>query len=286
LKIERRTTRWFRSLDRKLSRAGLSLTGNRNFSRFDEDRILAKLIADLLPAKHGHTAVDIGAGDGMRWSNTYALFASGWTGVGIEADPKKFRKLHQAYRRFANVFASNEAATPDGIVSLLRTYKIEKEFEVLSLDIDGNDYWMLQAILREFRPRLVVTEINEKIPPPLRFITRYDPDFQLRHHFYGFSIMSLADLCARHDYAILQLEFNNAFLAPNEFAGARAVDAETAYRAGYLERPDRKEKFPLNLDLEAVHSLSPDEALQYLNKFYAKERGNYFLSLDPIRETE
>jgi len=66
--------------------------------------------------------------------------------------------------------------------------------------------------LSSFRPRLIVTEINEKIPPPIRFVVKYDPAFKLRHHFYGYSIAALGDLCARHDYGILRLEYNNAFI--------------------------------------------------------------------------
>jgi len=270
----------------KLHQLWRSLRKKNGFSRFEEERILTKYIHQLfpLPSAQGRTAVDIGAGDGIRWSNTHALFLEGWNGLAIEADSKKFGKLKRTYRTYPKVSTCNEPATPDRIAPLLRSYKIEKGFEVLSLDIDGNDYWVLQSILEEFRPQLIVTEINEKIPPPLRFITKYDPEFQLRHHFYGFSIMSLADLCRRCDYAILEVEYNNAFMAPKELALKCAVDPETAYRAGYMDRPDRKQKFPLNFDLDDMLSLSPDEGLNYLNTFYSKERGNYYLSLEPIRE--
>lgn len=173
----------------KLHQLWRSLRQKDGFSRFDEERILAKYIDQLLPSGHGRTAVDIGAGDGIRWSNTHALFLDGWNGLAIEADNKKFRKLKRRYRKYPNVSTCNEPATPAGIASLLRSRKIPADFGVLSLDIDGNDYWVLQSIFEEFRPRLIVTEINEKIPPPLRFITKYDPQFRLRHHFYGFSIM-------------------------------------------------------------------------------------------------
>ena len=256
------------------------------FSLFEEDQILAKYIAELLPPGHDRTAVDIGAGDGVRWSNTYALFQSGWHGVGFESDPRKFRKLARAYRHYPGVSASSDRVTPETVAPLLRSFGVERNFSVLSLDIDGNDYWVLKAILALFRPRLIVTEINEKIPPPIRFIAKYDPDFQLRHHFHGFSIMSLADLCRRHDYSILELEYNNAFLAPKELSGVRPLDAATAYRRGYLDRADRKEKFALNFDLEAVQSMNAAEAVEFLHDFYAKERGKYFLSLDPIPEGE
>ena len=250
------------------------------FSSNGEEGVLAQLVADLLPRDSDRTAVDIGAGDGVRNSNTYALFLNGWKGVGVEFDNHKFVKLARAYKHFPRVFACRNRATPDNIVPLLHSYGIEEKFSVLSLDIDGNDYWVLRAILSTFQPRLIVTEINEKIPPPIRFVVKYDPDFQLRHHFFGYSISVLSDLCRQVGYALLGLEYNNAFLAPLEVAGERAMDADTAYRRGYLERPDRKEKFQLNFDMEAVHSLDSAAAIDFLRQFYAEFEGEFYLGME------
>jgi hypothetical protein len=279
MKLTRVALEYLRELDFKLHRARLSARRG-GFSNSREEQILAQYIAELLPPDHNRTAVDIGAGDGMRWSNTYALFAGGWKGVGIEFDPRKFVKLARAYKHYPQVYATRNRAAPENIVPLLKSYEVEKDFSVLSLDIDGNDYWVLRAILSEFRPQLIVTEINEKIPPPIRFVVKYDPDFQLRHHFFGYSIAMLADLCKEYGYSILQLEYNNAFLAPKELAAERALDAETAYARGYRDRRDRKEKFRLNFDMEAVHSLSPEKAIEFLRDFYAKFAGQFYLGLD------
>src|ERR1700730_8587903 len=275
MKFTKAAQKYFRGLDFKLHRARLSMRRD-GFSNGREDQILGKYIAELLAGNHARTAVDIGAGDGMRWSNTYALFLNGWRGLGIEFDTRKFVKLARAYKYFRDVYACRNRATPENIVPLLESYELKKDFSVLSLDIDGNDYWVLRAILSEFRPQLVVTEINEKIPPPIRFVVKYNPDFQLRHHFFGYSIAMLADLCEEFGYIILELEYNNAFLAPKELAGERALDAETAYARGYLNRPDRKEKFKLNFDMETVHSLSPEKAIEFLRGFYAKFEGQFY----------
>jgi hypothetical protein len=277
MKFSKIAQRYFRELEFKLHRARMQRGG---FSHSREEQILAKYIAELLPADHDRTAVDIGAGDGMRWSNTYGLFMNGWKGVGIEFDSRKVVKLARAYRYFPDVYACRNAATPDNIIALLRAYKLRKDFGILSLDIDGNDYWVLQAILSEFRPQLIVTEINEKIPPPIRFVVKYNPDFQLRHHFFGYSIAMLSDLCERTGYEILEVEYNNAFLAPRELAGERAIDAQTAYTQGYLNRADRKERFPQNLDMEAVHSMQPKDAIEFLKSFYAKFENEYYLASD------
>jgi hypothetical protein len=279
MKFTKAARQTFRDLDFKLHRARLSAKHG-SFSNSSEDRILAQYLAELLRPGHNRTAIDIGAGDGMRWSNTYALFANGWKGVGIEFDPRKFVKLARAYKHYSRVYAARNRATPENIVPLLQSYEIEKDFSVLSLDIDGNDYWVLRAILSAFRPQLIVTEINEKIPPPIRFVVKYDPDFQLRHHFFGYSIAMLGDLCEEFGYRILELEYNNAFLAPQELAGERGLDAAAAYARGYLDRPDRKERFQLNFDMEAVHTLSPNQAIEFLRKFYQKYEGQYFLGFD------
>jgi hypothetical protein len=279
MKFTKAAKQHFRELDFKLHRARLSLRRD-GFSNEDEDQILAKYVAELLPRDHDHTAVDIGAGDGIRWSNTYALFLNGWQGLGIEFDSRKFVNLAQAYKFFPNVYACRNRATPDNIVTLLNSYEIKKNFSILSLDIDGNDYWVLRAILSEFRPQLIVTEINEKIPPPIRFVVKYNPDFQLRHHFFGYSIAMLADLCEEFGYVILELEYNNAFLAPKELAGDRALEAKTAYASGYLDRPDRKQKFSLNFDMETIYSLNDEGALQFLRKFYSKFPGEFYLEPD------
>ncbi len=285
MKFTKAAQQHFRELEFKLRRARLSLHRN-GFSNENEERILAKYIAELLPPDHNQTAVDIGAGDGIRWSNTYALFLQGWRGLGIEFDSRKFVALAQAYKYFPNVYACRNRATPDNIVPLFNSYEIEKNFRVLSLDIDGNDYWVLRAILSNFRPQLIVTEINEKIPPPIRFVVKYNPDFQLRHHFFGYSIAMLADLCEEFGYVILELEYNNAFLAPKELAADRALDAETAYSRGYLDRPDRKEKFSLNFDMETIYSLADEEAFEFLKNFYAKFPGEFYLELSREAMTE
>jgi hypothetical protein len=254
------------------------LPRRRSYSNFDEERILHEYIELLLPKDHGYTAVDLGAGDGVRHSNTHALFTNGWRGLAVDGDADRSYRLARAYRYYPNVFTCRNQITPQNVVSLLEAYQIPTDFEVLSLDIDSYDYWVLEALLAKFRPRLIVTEINEKIPPPLRFIVKYDPDFTLQHHFFGYSIASLEDLCERHNYGLMSLEYNNAFIAPRELPRVQAQDASTVYREGYLGRPDRRKKFPLNQDMEVLLSMTPPDAVKFLNDFYARHAGKYQLS--------
>lgn len=278
--IAKTAQHYLSQLGLQLSFGGL-LRKEGGFSNFDEERMLAHFIAELLPASHSHTAVDIGAGDGVKASNTYALFREGWRGLGVESHRRRARRLAKAYRNFPEVSACRSSVTPVNVVQLLRSHGIPDDFGVLSLDIDSYDYWVLDALLRAFRPYLVVTEINEKIPPPIRFVVNYDPDFQPAHHFFGHSIASLEDLCRQHGYAIIALEYNNAFLAPVELPGVRPLTADEAYRRGYLERPDRREKFHRNHDMEALHSLSPADGVRFIKKYFAGQRGKYEVGEKP-----
>ena len=251
------------------------------FSNFDEEQIISRLVAELLPGAGPGTAVDLGAGDGIKGSNTYALFRRGWRGLGVEADARRARRLAHAYRGLPGVAARHARVTPSNVAELLKSHGVRPGFDLLSLDIDSYDYWVLDRLLEGFRPRLVVTEINEKIPPPIRFVVRFDPDFRLTHHFFGYSIASLEDLAARRGYALVELEYNNAFLAPLELPGVRPLDFTAAYRRGYLERPDRRERFRSNLDMEDLHTLSPAEGVEFIRRFFARHEGRYDLGLAP-----
>jgi hypothetical protein len=278
MSLTKRAQRYGGIFELALQKLRYSLRGR--FSNANEQKILAKYIEEVLPGDWPRTVVDVGAGNGVRWSNSYALLLAGWKTLGIEADPQKYALLNRVYSKFSHAEAVNSLVGPDNVEALLREFGIENNFGVLCLDIDGNDYWVLDTILSKFRPGLIITEINENIPPPLRFVVKLNPDFQLRHHFYGYSIAMLEDLCRKYNYGILELEYNNVFLAPAELASARFRDAAPVYREGYLERQDRKERFASNLDMEALHSLSPEAGIAFLQKFYANEAGNYYLARD------
>ncbi len=270
--------RIFRHLAYQIHRGTLPLR-RRGFSSFNEEQLLNGYLAELLPENHSHTLVDIGAGDGRTGSNTLALLMRGWKGLAAESDSGKFSKLLSLYRRLPNVTACQRLVTPDGVLAWLDEYQIDKDFTALSLDIDSYDYLVVDKILSQYRPGIVITEINEKIPPPIKFKVKFDPGFVLREHFFGYSIACLEDLCARHEYALIDLEYNNAFLAPTELAGARALTPEDAYRRGYLERKDRREKFHRNENMELLHSVSPEQGVKFIREFFSHVSDKYEISI-------
>lgn len=248
------------------------------FSNFNEQKIIYRYFKEL-NIKHKF-CVDIGAGDGIVRSNTFFLFKDGWSGLAVEYDGNEFQELAYVCRKFHKVNLAKCKVTPENINFLLKNNHAPKEFGFLTLDIDGYDYFILEQILNSFRPSLLCIEINEKIPPPLKFTVKYDPDYVCSgDHFYGQSISQLHFLCSKHDYGIIELEYNNVFLIPKEISQYSFLSPEEAYKKGYLNRPDRKKKFPQNAELEELLGLSPYEALNFLNNFFSKYQGKFILTL-------
>lgn len=107
---------------------------------------------------------------------------------------------------------------------------------VLSIDVDGNDYWFLEALLPRLEPAIAVVEYNASFG--LRPITvPYDPTFD-RHEkhpsgwYEGASLEALTRICARHGYGLVAVSSggNNAFYVRRDLEGVPPLTAAEAYR--------------------------------------------------------
>lgn len=269
-----------RRIEERESSTSLSTHSMVGGSFLGEDAIIHTYLEKLdIPSKF---CVDIGASDGVSMSNTYLLFQKGYDGLAVEYNSEKFSKLASAYESFQQVNLAKCKVTPRNVVDLLNGNLVPKQFAFLNIDIDSYDYFVLDEILGTFRPSLVCAEINEKIPPPIKFTVLYDPNHIWQgDHFYGCSISQLHLLCIKHNYALTYLHYNNAFLIPVEMStnDIASLSPEEAYREGYSDRPDRKEKFPWNVDVEELLFLSPQEALDFVDKLFLNYKGKYTCSL-------
>jgi hypothetical protein len=244
----------------------------------NEEAVISELFTRHLSLRY-ECCVDVGASDGLTMSNTHFLFAGGWNGVAVEYYPPSFAKLATVYASTPGVQLLRCRATPEGIVPLLRGCGVPTDFDFLSLDIDGYDHFVLDAVLASYRPTLICAEINETFPPPVKFTVKYRSDLVWNEDkFFGQSIAKVQELCDRRDYAIVRLEYNNVFLAPRELLAAAKLEAltpEAAYRRGYLERPDRLQRFPWNANVEQLHGLAPEEVVAWAERYFDKYRGQF-----------
>jgi hypothetical protein len=127
----------------------------------------------------GGWAVEFGAADGVRLSTTRSLIEKGgWSAVLIESDPREFSKLVENNAGRDGVFCRQRrvVAQPghrDSLDAILHETPIPSAFEILSIDVDGNDYHIWDT-LRDYHPRLVIVEYNPTIPSAVDYTQAND----------------------------------------------------------------------------------------------------------------
>lgn len=249
-----------------------------SYSNAGEQEVISRLLRTTTGDRF---CIDIAAGNGQTMSNTLFLFEQGWSGLSVEMDGDLFKSLAALHAAFPGSTLFRARVNPNNVGTFLHAADTPAQPGFLSLDIDGYDFEVLDAIMCNYQPALICAEINEKIPPPLRFTVKYSPAYVWAgDHFYGQSICQLELLCARYNYSIVELEYNNAFLMPSGTA-PRNLSAEDAYRIGYYERPDRRQRFPWNEDMEPLQLLEPAAAVDYVTRVFSPYHGQYSLDTGP-----
>jgi len=191
--------------------------GFKVYSQLDEDGIIQEIFRRIGTNKR--TFVEFGVENGLE-NNTLKLLLEGWRGLWIEADTNHVTSIK---RRFSDVIAANRLAvrlafiTAENINDLIGAWGTG-EIDLLSIDIDGNDFYVWQAI-NVVKPRVVVIECNWKFPPPLSIVQAYDPNnFWRNTDYMGASLEALVKLGARLGYSLVgtNLVGLNAFFVRNE----------------------------------------------------------------------
>ena len=159
--------------------------------------------------------IEFGAGTGLE-NNTIYLLLKNWKGCWIDGDSKKVETLNKIYGflvrqkklRIGNVFVTAENAE-----DLFNELNIPKEPDLLSIDIDGNDYWVWKAI-KNYKPRAVIIEYNALWRPDLEWVMKYNPKNEWnRNSYFGAGLKSLELLGAQKGYKLVGCSFAgiNAF---------------------------------------------------------------------------
>jgi len=188
----------------------------RNFhSQAGEDGVIERAL-DVLGDRNGW-CVEFGAWDGEHLSNTKRLIDErGFSAVLIEGDAARHRALVERTRSNPKVIALKRMVgfgPEDGLDSILRGTPIPKDFDFLSIDIDGNDYHAWSAV-RQYEPKLVCIEFNPTIPNEVHFVQPADPAVA-----QGSSLRALTELAAEKGYELVAVTAHNAiFVRARDFA--------------------------------------------------------------------
>lgn len=177
-----------------------------------EEAMLEQIFARIEP--RSRTCLEFGASDGLRNSNTARLLRDhGWTGAFIEGSDYRFGRLKENWGEAENVRLLQAVVQPDDVEARFDQAGVPDDLDLLSIDIDGNDYWVWRRIER-FRPQVVVIEYNPYYEPPQRWVMRFDADhvWDGSTH-YGASLESLYWLGKDKGYELIACDRqgNNAF---------------------------------------------------------------------------
>lgn len=200
----------------------LNRFGKKCFSQTDEDGITIEILRRMGSVDHG-TFAEFGVDDGTE-NNTLILKALGWKGFWVGGGELRFdtnsHKDHFVYLR--------EWITLENIIQITERGKLSikaSEIDVISLDLDGNDFYFVERLLSKgFTPKLFIVEYNAKFPPPVKWEITYDPQHTWKaDDYFGASLTSFASLFERYNFRLVCCNSHsgsNAFFIRGDFESA------------------------------------------------------------------
>lgn len=149
------------------------------FSQNGEDGIIQFLLAQM--ESPTMRCVEIGAGEGIENNTTNLVVHHGYRGLMV--DPS-WALEHVGSAFFAKVHTTRERppvllrdfAEPSNVDDLVTQAGFDGEVDVLSIDVDGNDYWLFEA-LTVVQPRIVILELNLQLGPDACVAMPYTPGY-------------------------------------------------------------------------------------------------------------
>lgn len=210
-------------VERKLDERRLIPYGYQVFSENDEDGIINEIFKRI--GETNRFFVEFGAGNG-RFSNSLYLLYKGWSGLWMECGAQNCEILRRNNRKFidsGSLTLLRDFVRVENIEKLLATGRVPRSFDLLSVDIDGNDYHIWKSI-EKYRPRVVVIEYNSKLRDSIEWVQPYDPESRWQGvNSFGASLKSLELLAESKGYALVGCNITglNAFFVSKELVGGR-----------------------------------------------------------------
>ena len=172
----------------------LSCYERKIYSQNGEDGVLFRIF-ELVGAK-SKSFVEFGVENGAECNTRYLREAHGWQGLMMDG------KFHNPA-----INLQREWITAENIQELFAKYNIPIEFDLLSIDIDFNDFYVWNNVLKKYHPRVVVIEYNPSHLPHEDKIVIYNPTYNWDFtNYYGASILALFKLARHHGYSLVYAE--------------------------------------------------------------------------------
>lgn len=190
-------------------------------SQHGEDGVLAEILRRMGIAKGW--CVEFGAWDGKLHSNTWDLVHThGWSAVLIEPFLPAYEALVKNWQGREDVYCLNTPVTSTGsgsLDALLSTTPIPAGFDLMIVDIDGNDFYVWRAC-ENYAPKVVMIEFNPFIPPDIQFVKEEHVEERC-----SASLRSVTELAKSKGYELIcVLSDGNAIFVRSEYFPLFAID--------------------------------------------------------------
>jgi hypothetical protein len=231
----------------------------RVFSQNGEDGVIAEMIRRSgAPLQF---FVEFGAGTGRENNCATLAEALGWAGLYIEADPALYSQLAEKFRGHPAVRTLKAVVTASNIEELLDRAAVPHDMDLLSIDINGPDLWIWEAITR-WSPRFVVIEYNGSLDPRRALVQPREHGTWDRTAYFGASIAALRSLATTKGYRLVHTELtgNNAFFVRRDLPGTYLDEEQVVIRspnhflAGRRHREDRRRRRYIEYEPPSVSS--------------------------------
>lgn len=173
------------------------------FSQAGEDGVIEALFERIEPVSR--YVVEIGAGDGVRYSNARNLVVNhGWASFQVEGNERKAGRLADNYAEHPDTKALCAQVWPGNIELLMHEAGVPIDLDLLVIDLDGNDWYVWRAI-HDFQPKVVMVEYNASFAPPQCAVVDYHP-FNCwvgTTDYYGASLQSYCNLGKQKGYELV-----------------------------------------------------------------------------------
>jgi hypothetical protein len=186
------------------------------------------------------TFIEFGVESFSESNCRYLLMKDNWSGFVIDGSAENIRRLKSSYFYWKyDLTAIDAFITRDNINQLLAQSGFAEDLGILSIDLDGNDYHILQAI-RSFRPRLLICEYNAVFGGTRKISVPYDMNFvrsQKDHSnlYWGASLAAITYLANETGYSLVGVNSanSNAFFVRNDLLSNRVdvMEAGEAFSA-------------------------------------------------------
>jgi hypothetical protein len=210
----------------------------RVFSQNGEDGIIQEIFRRI--GTRSRYFVEFGVETGEQCNCALLARERGWAGLFLELHPQMFEQLQANYRHLPSVRCVRSRVTSANVEALFSEASVPEEFDLLSIDIDGNDFWVWRAV-EKYRPRVVVAEYNAFYPPPRRWVMQENDDYCWNGtSYFGASLASLVALGRAKGYTLVGTDTSgvNCFFVRDDCLGTGLfLDPVLHYYFMPYERP-------------------------------------------------